>query len=106
MHMNKSKTCSVRSGPYYFQPTKYDSQGNVFCKIVKRKSWKQYTKDSCKLTGLYIFERNAFVVRYISQDWMSLVNKRLNSKHSKMLRFFLSEYDWETDAIEYSEISK
>ena len=33
--LNKSKTNSIKSGSYKFQPTKYDKAGNLYCKIEK-----------------------------------------------------------------------
>ena len=31
--LNKSKTNSIKSGSYKFQPTKYNKDGNLYCKI-------------------------------------------------------------------------
>jgi hypothetical protein len=85
--MTKSKTNSVKVGPYYFQPTKYDDNGDLYCKIVKRRTYKQFVKDKCKLTGIYHFDTGEFEIIYTTPDWF-------NHNHKKMLDFFLKEYDW------------
>lgn len=85
--MTKSKTNSVRVGPYYFQPTKYDKEGNLYCMIVKRHAYKKYVNDKCKLTGLYNFDTGEFKIIHVAESW-------LNHNHQKMLNFFLKEYDW------------
>ena len=85
--MTKSKTNSVKVGPYYFQPTKYDNDGNLYCMIFKRHTYKKFKNDKCKLTGLYHFDTGEFEIIYTTPDW-------LNSNHKKMLEFFLKEYDW------------
>ena len=85
--MTKSKTNSVKVGPYYFQPTKYDNDGNLYCMIFKRHTYKKFKNDKCKLTGLYHFDTGEFEIIYTTPDW-------LNHNHKKMLDFFLKEYDW------------
>lgn len=75
----KSATNSVKCGPYVFQPTKYDDNGDLYCMIVKR--------NKCKLTGLYHFDTNKFEIIWTSEGFM-------NHSHKKMLDFFLKEYDW------------
>ena len=85
--MTKSKTNSVKVGPYYFQPTKYDKNGNLYCMIFKRHTYKRFKNDKCKLTGLYNFDTQKFEIIYTAPDW-------LNHNHKKMLEFFLKEYDW------------
>lgn len=75
----KSATNSVKCGPYVFQPTKYNDNGDLYCIIVKR--------NKCKLTGLYHFDTNEFEIIWTSEGFM-------NHSHKKMLDFFLKEYDW------------
>ena len=77
--MMKSATNSVKCGPYVFQPTKYDDNGDLYCMIVKR--------NKCKLTGLYHFDTNEFEIIWTSEGF-------INHSHKKMLDFFLKEYDW------------
>lgn len=85
--MTKSATNSVKCGPYIFQPTKYDQNDNLLCKIVKRHQYKKHIRDVCKLTGVYNFNNNTFNIIWVSKGF-------LNHKHNKMLNFFLKEYDW------------
>jgi hypothetical protein len=85
--MTKSQTNSVKSGPYYFQPTKYDKDGNLYCMIFKRHTYKKFNNDKCKLTGLYHFDTGKFEIIYVVPGW-------LNHNHKKILDFFLKEYDW------------
>lgn len=88
--LNKSKTNSVRRGPYVFQPTKYDKQGNLYCKLSNRHEYfdgKKYINDRCKLTGLYHFDTGKFEIIWMSEDF-------LNHRHKKLLNYFLKEYDW------------
>ncbi len=82
-----SKTNSVSCGPYLFQPTRYDENGDLFCKLVKIERYKRHVHETCKLTGLYHFDTNEFEIIYAYKDF-------LNSKHKKMLNNFLKEYDW------------
>lgn len=85
--MLKSNTNSVKVGPYIFQPTKYDENNNLYCKIVKRHKYKKFVKDTCKLTGIYNFAEGKFTIIFCSKDF-------LNHQHSKLLNMFLKEYDW------------
>lgn len=85
--MMKSSTNSVKCGPYVFQPTKYDDNGDLYCMIVKRHTYKKFVNDRCKLTGLYHFDTNEFEIIWTSEGFM-------NHSHKKMLDFFLKEYDW------------
>lgn len=85
--MTKSKTNSVKVGPYYFQPTKYNDNGDLYCKIIKRHTYKRCVNDKCKLTGLYHFDTGEFEIIYETPGF-------LNRNHQKMLNFFLKEYDW------------
>lgn len=82
-----SKTNSIKIGPYIFQPTKYDKNNNLYCKIVKRHEYKNFVRDTCKLTGIYNFDEEKFTIIFCSKDF-------LNHKHSKLLNMFLKEYDW------------
>lgn len=82
-----SKTNSISCGPYIFQPTKYDKDGNLYCMIVKRHTYKKFTNDKCKLTGLYNFDTGEFKIIYEAPGFM-------NRDHNKMLNWFLKQYDW------------
>lgn len=82
-----SKTNSISRGPYVFQPTKYDKDGNLYCKLSKRHKYKQYVKDTCKLTGLYNFDTGKFEIIHESEGFM-------NRGHKKLLNWFLEQYDW------------
>ena len=85
-----SKTNSVKFGPYYFQPTKYDKNGNLYCMIFKRHRYKKFKNDRCKLTGLYHFDTGEFDIIYTTSDWF-------NHNHKKLLKWFLKQYDWVCD---------
>lgn len=78
--MTKSKTNSVRCGIYVFQPTRYDENDNLFCKLVA------HTK--VFITGVYKFNEEKFEIIWSRSGWLN------SMKHQKMLNFFLSEYDW------------
>ena len=82
-----SKTNSVSCGPYSFQPTRYNDDGDLYCKIVKMDKYKNFVHEKCKLTGLYHFDTNKFEIIYAYKDF-------LNVKHKKMINKFLKEYDW------------
>ena len=77
--LNKSKTNSIKSDGYKFQPVKYDKDGNLYCKIEK--------SNKIKLTGIYNFEKEKFEIIWIENNW-------LTNKHKKLLNFFLKGYDW------------
>lgn len=77
--LNKSKTNSVKSGSYKFQPTKYDKDGNLYCKVEKN--------HKVKLTGIYNFENENFEIIWVQNNW-------LTNKHKKLLNFLLKGYDW------------
>ena len=77
--LNKSKTNSIKSGNYKFQPTKYDKDGNLYCKIEKN--------NKVKLTGIYNFENENFEIIWVQNNW-------LTNKHKKLLNFLLEGYDW------------
>lgn len=81
--MTKSKTNSVRSGKYRFQPTKYDENDNLYCAVYRNGAH----GEKCKLTLLYKFEEETYEIIWVEEGW-------LNSKHKKLLEFFLKEYDW------------
>lgn len=82
--MTKSKTNSVKSGKYTFQPIKYDENGNLYCVLYRLNS---HHKQVCKLTGLYNFDEEKFELIFVADGWM-------NHNHKKLLNFFLKEYDW------------
>jgi hypothetical protein len=90
-----SATNSIKCGTYVFQPTKYDQNDNLLCKIVKRYQYKKHIKDICKLTGVYNFDTDSFNVIYTTPDF-------LNHDHIKMLRWFLKQYDWNGNKIEFN----
>ena len=88
-----SKTNSISCGPYVFQPTKYDNNGDLYCMIVKRHTYTDkrtkhtFVNDKCKLTGLYKFDENKFEIIYTTPEFM-------NRGHKKLLNWFLKQYDW------------
>ena len=82
--MGKSKTNSVKSGKYTFQPTKYDENGNLYCVLYRLNS---HHKQICKVTGLYNFGEEKFELIYVAENWM-------NNNHKKLLEYMLNEYDW------------
>ena len=90
-----SKTNSVKCGPYVFQPTKYDENGDLYCMIVKRHTYKKFVNNKCKLTGLYHFDTDKFDVIYTTPDF-------LNHDHTKMLRWFLKQYEWNGNNINFN----
>lgn len=81
--LNKSKTNSVKSGKYRFQPTKYDKDNNLYCAIYRNGIYRK----KCKLTLLYNFEKENFEIIWVEDGW-------LTNKHKKLLNFFLKGYDW------------
>ena len=83
--MLKSKSNSVRSGKYIFQPKRYDKDDNLICAIYRENSHK---KEVCKLTGVYKFDEDKFEVLWEDDNWLT------SNKHLKLLKFFLEEYDW------------
>lgn len=79
-----SKTNSVKSGKYIFQPTKYDEDGNLYCVLYRLNS---HHKRVCKVTGIYNFDKEKFELIFIDNNW-------LTKSHKKILEFLLNEYDW------------
>lgn len=86
-----SKTNSIKRDKYKFQPTKYDQNNNLYCKLTKCVIYKNgnkiYKKEVCKLTGLYNFETEKFEIIFTTK-------KFFNKNHKKLLRLFLKQYDW------------
>lgn len=78
-----SKTNSLKSGKYRFQPTRYDDNGNLYCALYRRCS----NRYVCKLTILYSFEDMSYRIIWVADGW-------LNHRHGKMLEWFLNEYEW------------
>lgn len=91
----KSATNSVKCGPYIFQPTKYDDNGDLYCMIAKRHIYRKFVNDKCKLTGKYSFDTDTFYIIYTTPDF-------LNHNHMKMLSWFLKQYDWDGCNIEFN----
>lgn len=83
-----SETNSLKRGPYIFQPTKYDANGDLYCMIVKRHKYKKFVNDKCKLTGIYHFNTNKFDIIHTTSDWF-------NHNHKKLLNWFLKQYEWD-----------
>ena len=90
-----SATNSIKCGPYIFQPTNYDDNGNLYCMIVTRHTYKKVVNDKCKLAGLYNFDTDSFKVIYSSPYF-------LNRNHKKMLSWFLKQYDWNGNNIKFN----
>lgn len=86
-----SKTNSIRRDKYKFQPTKYDQNNNLYCKLTKCVIYKNGNKFSekevCKLTGLYNFETETFEIIFTTEEFFT-------RKHKKLLQWFLKQYDW------------
>ena len=82
--MTKSKSNSVKVGKYTFQPTRYDTDNNLYCSLYRLNS---HEKSVCKLTGIYKFDEDVFEIIYIEEGWMT-------NNHKKLLEFLLNEYDW------------
>jgi len=83
--MIRSKTNSIRSGKYIFQPTKFDKEDNLCCSLYRINAHK---KKVCKLTGTYFFNEDRFKINWKEDNWI------LNRKHKDLINFFLNEYDW------------
>jgi len=84
--MLKSKTNSVKSGKYIFQPIEYDEDDNLVCRLYRKNS---KTKKICKMIGTYLFNEEGFEINWIEDGW------KLNREHKKLIKFLLNEYDWE-----------
>lgn len=78
-----SKTNSVKSGKYTFQPTKYDKEGNLYCAIYRKGAH----ESKCKMTLLYKFAEETYDIIWLEEGW-------LNHNHKKLLNWFLEQYDW------------
>ena len=83
-----SATNSVRRGPYIFQPTKYDKNGNLYCTLIKQHTYNKFVNNRCKLTGLYNFNTETFEIIFCSPGFLDKNN------HKKLLNWFLKQYDW------------
>ena len=86
-----SSTNSLKRDKYVFQPKRYDDNDNIICVLSKRTMYKNgkkfFNKDKCKLTGIYDFEKEEFVITWVAEGFM-------NASHKKLLNYFLKQYDW------------
>ena len=80
----KFNSNTIASGKYVFVPKRYDKNNNLIC-VLYRAGAHGF---KCKLTGRYDFINEKFMIDYVSNVW-------LNSKHKKLVNWFLSKYDWE-----------
>ena len=92
----RSETNSVSHSKYVFQPKRYDENDNIICVLSKRTKYKNNGKylhrDKHKLTGVYKFDENKFVITWVADGFY-------NASHKKLLNYFLKEYEWD-DCIE------
>ena len=86
-----SSTNSLRRDKYVFQPKRYDDNGNLICVLSKRITYKNgkkfIKKDKCKLTGVYDFEKEEFIITWVAEGFM-------NASHKKLLNYFLKKYEY------------
>ena len=83
--MTKSKTNSVRSGKYIFQPMNYDEDDNLVCHLYRKNS---HNKLVCKLVGTYLFNEDGFEINWKEDGW------NLTRSHKRLIEFLLNEYEW------------
>lgn len=79
----------VTIGRYTFSPKRFNNEGHLICALHRRRGapYKGRYKKTCKLTGTYNFEKEEFIVTYISENW-------LTKKHRKLLNIIFKAYDW------------